>query len=498
MATLIHNIAAITAARYGVNILEEVPPGGVRGVGSSIVAAIGDFPWGPVDTVTSITSPAQLFETFAPLAFDVLNSWPALKAFINKTFPNTVKVVRVSTSSQAAATRTFQDGEASPADSVVVTARYPGAVGNQIRIAWTANADTAGNRDATVTIGTKYSATYKNVVVDNTGSITVTDPGDPFVTFAAAGSATDVPAVVAATALATGADGTPVAGDYTDGIDKFADASVDWNVMFVADPADALIDTINAYLKTFTDTHDRGIAVLCTPAAQVPADTITDAASYRSDRLFYPWPLVKTANAFDPDRDTVTLQGGSFAAAAIASVEPWASPGGAGGAQFLRGITGLEQGATFTELANLNAAGVAPFFMSTALEGAIIHRAVTTSLTAGLTKLFRRRMTDYLVQSIAGFLEQYVERPLDLDLANEALGPITGPEIGQIRAFLQDLQDLSRIKAYAVDPFGGNTASNINAGQWIILIAVQLNSMQEEIVLRASIGEGVDVAAVAA
>lgn len=496
MAGLIHNITSLTAARYGVNILEELPPGGVQGQGSNIVAVVGDFPWGAVDQVTQITSPAQLFEAMAPLPFDVLDDWAALKAFANKTFPNTVKIVRVSTSTQAAADFTFVDGTAG--DSVVVTARYPGALGNQISVAWVVNADDANNRDAVVTIGTKYTATYEAIAVDNTGSITVTDPGDPYVSFAADGAATDVPAAIAATALTGGVDGTAVAGDYTDALDEFSNASEDWNVLFVADPPDALVDAINAGLKTFVDTHDRGICVLCTPAAQSAADTITDAASYRGDRLFYPWPLVKTVNPYDPDRAVVTVQGSSFAAAAIASVDPWLSPGGAGGNDFLKGIVGLEQGATYTELANLNAGGVAPFFMSTALEGAIIHRAVTTTLTPGLTKLFRRRMTDHLTGSIAAFLERYTERPLDLDLANQALGAVTGPEIAQIRQFLQDYVDQGRMRAFALDPFSGNLQSNIDAGQWIILLAVQLNSMQEEIVLRATIGEGVDVTAIAA
>lgn len=491
MGSLIHLISQLTDAKYGVNILEETPPGGVRGTGTNKVAVVGHFPWGPVDEATEITSNAELFDTFAPLPFDVLDDWASLKAFINKTFPNTVQVVRISPAAAAVATYAFED--TGPTDSVDVTARYPGSVGNQIKVAWTVNADDATARDATVTIGTKYSATYKRVATIVAAALVVTDPGDPYVEFAKATGATAVPAAIAATSLAGGADGTPVAGDYSTGIAVFEDASVEFNVGFVAEPDSALIDDVNDAIKLFVDTYSRGVWVLCTPAAQAAATAKTYVADYRSDRLVYAWPRVKTVNAYDPDRAEVTVDGAAFAAAAIASVDPEISPGGAPGAPFLRGITGLEQAASLLTLNDLNDSGIAPWFMSTALAGAILHRGVTTSLTAGLTKIFRRRMTDFLVQSIAGRLEYWVGRPLDLDLTNRALGTVTGPEIGEVRQFLSDLVDRGRIRQFSLDPFGANVQTNIDDGQWVILLLVKLISAQEEIVLRAAIGESVQI-----
>jgi hypothetical protein len=489
VGSLIHLISQLSDARYGVNILEETPPGGVRGVGTNVVAVVGHFPWGPIDEATDITSNGELFDAFAPTPFDVLDDWAALKSFINKTFPNTVKVVRVSPAAAVKATYTFDDAVA--ADSVVVTAKYFGSVGNQIKVAWSANADDPTARDATVTIGTSYTATYTNVATIVAAALVVTDPGDPYVTFAAAGAATAVPAAIAATSLATGADGTPVAGDYSTAIEVLADASVEFSVGFVAEPDASLIDDVNEAIELFVNTHHKGFWVYCTPAAQSSSTAQTYVSARRTDRTTYTWPRVKTINAYDPDREEITVDGAAFAAVAIASVEPHKSPGGAPGARYLKGITGLEQGASLTTLNTLVSKGITPWYMSTALEGAILHNAVTTSLTAGLTKVFRRRKFDHLVQSMAAFLEHFVGEPLDIDLDNQELGNVTGPEIKQLESFLDDEERNGRIADWDIDAFSQNTASNIANGQWIILVAVTLVAAQEQIVLRARIGESV-------
>lgn len=495
MASLIHQITAITAALYGVNILEQAPPGGVRGSGTSVVAVVAATPWGPTEAATVIGSPGELFETFCPLVFNVQNDYVAMRAFLGKTFPSTILVVRPLAGSAAAAARTFDD--ASAGDSVTATARYVGAVGNQIGVTWTANADDATARDALVTIGTSYSVLYKQVATIVASALVVTDPGDPYVSFAKASGATLVPVAASVALLTAGSDGTAVAGDYTDAIDVLSDASLDWSVGFVAEAPSALLDAINAKIKAVNDTNLRGFWVSCTPAAQSKASALTYVSSYRSDRTLMPWRRVKVTNAYDPNRGTITVDGNAFAAVAIASVPPEVSPGGAPGAPHLKGIIGLEDGLTASaaDLNALNAAGVTPFFMSTALEGAILHNAVTTSLVTGKTKVFRRRMTDWLLGSLAAFLERFAGQPLDLDLAKQRLGPITAPEIGELRTFLASLAppDASRIKAWAIDEFGANTETNLRAGQWRILVGVTIYPAQEQIVLLASVGETVTV-----
>lgn len=498
MGSLVRHIAAMTDAKYGVNILEVDQPASVIGQLSAAVCVVADLPWGPPDVVTEITSSAELFATFAPTEFaSAHDNYDALKAFMNKSFPGGLKVVRIDATSAAKATKTFVDDDATPEPSVIVTAKYKGALGNNIKVAWAAGSS-GSKRTATVSIGTTYSATYIDVV----DGIVVTDPGDPFVTFAAHGSANEPPVVVAATSLTGGSDGVAVAADYTGtdpnsrGIRAFYAAEVDVGVLCVAECPSGLIDTVNDGLLAFAADCDKGFVVLCTVESQTYSAAQTYVADYRDTdgRLAYAWPKVYTPNRFDADADEVLVDGNLFAAAAIVSVPAEQSPGGAAGAEALAGITRLEQSVTDAAYEALNTAGIVPFFMSTALGGAILRRGVTTSQTTGRKKIFRRRMTDEIVQSIAGLLEQYIERPLDLTLSPRNLGPVTSAELGAIRSYLEQLKTTDkRIENYSVDEFSGNTQAGLDDGTFVILITVKLFAMQEEIVLKATIGESVTI-----
>ena len=493
MSGLIRHIAGLSGVGYGINILEVQPLGAVEGVASSVVGVVALFPWGP-ETLTKITSRAELLETFYPAAFGTRDSslWPALRAFLNKSFPAGLRIVRPAVTGAVAALLTSQD--TASGDSVTLTAAHKGALGNAINVEWVANASDPTARDAVVTIGSTYSETHKAVATIVDSALVVTDPGADLYTFTKASGATLVPDVAAAAPLATGSDGTVVVGDVTTAIEAFQAASADADIVFVAECPEAFIDAVNAKLLAFTTGFDKGIGVPSTPAGQAWTDAETYVESYRDDRLFSSWPKVKTIDWFDSDNPTVTVDGNAFAAAAMANVAPERSPGGAGGNEYLKGIIGLEdETATMVAYDALNEAGVAPFMMSKPLGGAIIRRAVTTSLTPGKTKLFRRRMFDFIAGSVSDFAQFYVEKPLDLVLSSKSLGAETGNLVGGITAFLEGLKAGSRIVSYSVDPFGENTQTNIDSGRWIIAIAVKLYSMQEEIVFYMNVGEGVQI-----
>jgi len=500
MASLIHQIDSITAARYGVNILEQRPPGEVQGESANVVCSVGDFPWGPVDSVTLITSPAEFFDLFAPGAFGRLDQdYPALLSYINKTFPSAMKVVRTANTGAASSAGTFDDGAATA--SVDVAARYPGAKGNEIEIEWIANATDPSARDMRIKVGA-YDRTYSNVV---TAALVTTDPGDPFVTVAANVAQVDVPAVAALAALTGGLDGSPAIGDYLGtpgvgrGLEEFAAAGEDADVIFGAEIPQPLVAGWNAGLLAFQEANEKGMAILSTDSAiTTKAGAIADVVAYRKDRQVYPWPRVQTVNTYDPDRATVVVDGASFAAVAVASVPPEVSPGGAPGAPFLSGITGLDPAAetiNSTGYKALNDAGIAPFFNSTALQGFIIHRGFTTSLVSGEERIFRRRMADFIMGSIAASAETFVGSLLDLDLPNKALGPNTSVQAGMWRQFLDGLVEDNRIRGYDLDAFGSNLQANIDAGQWRVAISVKLISAQEELIFLATIGERVELAA---
>lgn len=494
--SLVRKIAAISAAAYGLNILEVDQPGGVQGVGSNAVGMVALLPWGPEDTVTDCASAGEFFANFAPAPFAAYyGNYPALRAILNKTFPGGLKVVRISPSAAAAATKTFNDGAGTPAPSVVVTANRKGTLGNKISVEWVAGSS-GSKRTAIVRIDDAYEVTYLDLV-DGT---TVTDPGDPYVTFAAHASIALPPVVVGETLLTSGADGTAVAADYSGtapaytGIRAFYPKSVAVGAVFVAEPDSSLVDDCNDAILAYYNATKKGIAVLCTVNGQSYSAAQTYVADYRQNDggVVYPYPKVLTINGFDEDRDEVEVDPASFVAAAIVSVDPEVSPGGAGGAPFLTGITDVEQEFEDSVYDDLNDAGIAPIFMSTKL-GAIIRNGVTTSLVSGKEKIFRRRFTDFLTESIGDFLEPYVERPLDIRLSPPSLGPLTSQQIGGIVAFLGGLKAANRLEDYSVDPYGGNTASGISGGTWKIVVRVKYFASQDYTILEFTGGQSVTI-----
>lgn len=489
--TLIRNIAAFSAIGYGINVMEQNPPGQVMGVGANVVGIVAALPWGPVNEVTTITSSGEFFDTFCPPVFAAENTYTPLRALLNKRFPAGLKVVRIDATSAVAAT---SGAITAGTGTITITANYKGTIGNLISYQWTAATDLdAAKRNLVITIGTRYTATYENVTF---GAIT-TQVVDDYVTVTSAAPSA-LPSAGSATALASGAEGSAIAGDYVGssssavGIRKFYADGVDVNVLFVAECPEALKAAVNTGLEAYVADTDKGMVVLCTPNSATVAATITDAASYRDDRIVYVYPRVKTTNFYDSAAGTVTVDGNAFAAAAIANVDPERSPGGASGAPFLQGITGLEnEDITRANYDALNAAGVAPFQMTTSL-GAIIRKGITTSLTSGLTQIFRRRMTDYITSSLATRWENFAELPLDVDLDTQTLGPNMGPLVAETLAFLAGLG--SRIHSYSVDAFSANSQSNLDAGRWYVLVRVKLFPAADEIVLISTIGEGVTVA----
>lgn len=492
MGSLVRTIAALSAVGYGINIFEQTPPGQIAGVRTDIVGVVGDFPWGDPNVITAVGSTAELFAAFCPPEFDAAASAPAMRAFLNKAFPGGLRVVRIDATSAAKAS---SGAVTAGTGSITITAKHKGALGNQIRYQFVAaTGGDAAKRDLLITIGTRYSARYKDLAHGSIASAVA----DPFVDVTASAPSAMPTAMGSAAALASGADGTAVAADYVGsptsaaGIRKFYGESVKVAALFVAECPSALVSAVNAGLYAYATEADKGMAVLCTPPGATAAATITDAASYRDDRAFYGWPRVKTPDAYG-DLAEIVVDGNAFAAAAIVSVDPEVSPGGAPGAPFLKGITGLENEdvprATYDDL---NDAGVAPFQLVDGL-GCILRKGVTTSITSGLTQIFRRRMTDYILDSIAGRAQNFVGRPLDVDLASQTVGPEMGGLVSEIQQFLGELRFRSRIRGFIVDPFSQNLQSNLDAGRWFLAVRVKLLSAADEIVLVAGVGESVEI-----
>jgi len=498
MGSIIHNISTLSAAQYGVNILEVAPPSSVKSAVSSVVGMVADLPWGETNAVTLITGAAEFFSAFYPDVFDAATkdtaTYPALRALLRKRLTaGGLKVVRIDATGATAAT---SGSITAGTGTVTIPAKHKSALGNQIAYWFTAaTGGDANKRDLTISIGSAYSVAYTDL--DLAALIAIDDPYLGTITDT---SATAMPSITPGpTLFSGGSDGTAAAGDYVGssssdvGVRKFYGASVDVNVLFVAECPSGLVDTVNAGLVAWGQDTDKGIPVLCTAHGQAAADALTYVAdnSLSDDRPFCCWPRIKARDLFLADQAVTVMDGNAFAAFAIANQEPWLSPGGAGKKQgstdLLAGIVGLEdESATMTMLNLLNAAGVCPWFIDRDL-GIILHRAVVTDGS----RLFARRAKDWINSSFAGFAVGFAETQLDLNFSEQDLGPNTGGLIDGWKTWLETQKGLRRIQEYTVDPFSANSQSNLDVGQWQIINKIKLYAMIEELISLAQIGETV-------
>lgn len=484
--SLVRRISTRAAARYGVSILESDTPSALQGVESAVIAVVGDFPWGPVNTPTYVSGPG-LFEAFAPPdlidAGDVL----ALRAFIGKIFPTRVLVVRAESLTGAVASAMTTTGGA---DSVEITARSPGIAGNSITVEWT-EGSTVAHRSLVVSTAAGYSATYLDAAVEDGGVVTIVGVEDPLV-------AVGVPLLatlpdVAVEPLVGGASTSPTAAEYLAAVETLAAATLEWSVAIVAEPPAAEVPTINIGLELFANAHNRGMVVLNAPVDETLAEAMTDVATYTSDRVIKPWPRVEIANQYG-DLLPIEADSNSFVAVATASMEPHLSPGGAGGVRHLRGIQRVTLDATADEYEAAKDAGIMVMAYEPAFRGAVIRGAVTASTESeDKRRVFRRRLTDFIGDTIAAGMARFTELPLDIDLASKSLGPTTGSQAAIITAFLEGLSGADQIREYSVDYFSGNSQATISAGQWFVIVKVAYHSMQEQIVLNIQGGTSVIV-----
>ena len=503
MASLIQYATSDTDIRgVGVFIREIPPPGTIQSAAQNVVGFVGEFGWGPTDAAYEPTSSQDLIDTmFGPCGL----AHAGFKAFYGKRYGRVI-CSRVTGSGAAAASVTIDDAASSGTESLVATAAYTGPGGNNITIVVSENADTATSPDVTVSFtkadGSTYTATYEAIQVS---SGAVTDPGDPFVTFSAHASAAQgayagtytlgMTPAGAASASTAGADGTINAASYTTAINRLGGASSAVAVVCPLEPTSAITTAdVNGAIYTFSGSNTDKMCLLLTVDGETTSAAITDATSYARDNVVKCWPRVnqRLLNSSGSLVSTET-DPNAFLASILANTDPWLSPGGKTGAPYTGEILSLEDETIGHDAyANLTEGGVCAWFMSSR-NGAIIRGAVTTSLDTSLNRIRRRRYTTYLADSISGFLEDYVDLPLDIDLTNNRLGPNTTAQVGAIRQFLESERTDAHLIAFEVDPFEAMDATKYAAGRWDIVVRAQDVPGAEQIILRLQSGPSVTI-----
>lgn len=231
----------------------------------------------------------------------------------------------------------------------------------------------------------------------------------------------------------------------------------------------------------------------------------TDAAG-RSDRVIYTWTGIRQYN---PDAvgqsietavgSTVTdgvldLTAAGHLCSVLSQIAPERNPGEltAITQSALATVLGQQRGAptlTKTDYEVMKAAGICGIRIDRT-SGPVFQSGITTSLVSGRTRISRRRMADFIQDSLARQGNLYVKQLLTDDVRTAILSE-TDAFLASLRA--EATPQFQRIAAYSVDGTSGNTPEQEAAGIYVVAVSVRLLSEIDNLVLLTSIGENVVV-----
>lgn len=270
-------------------------------------------------------------------------------------------------------------------------------------------------------------------------------------------------------------------------------------------------NTIRTKLRTHVGVaSQRGLTRRCVISPAVSEESlstvINDSApgvgANRSDRVDYSWPAVRTSVPEAVDFTLATSDGktttdgildvtaDTWLMAVESNLDPWRNPGQ--GAEpvltvmspvvgFARGMPKL----AMPEYIQLRASGIAAVRFDRVV-GPIFQSGVTTSLVSGEKNIMRRRMADYLQDSIAQALVPLSKLPMT-ELWKDNV--VTETDAFLLTELSPNNKAAQHIAAYNLDSKSGNTATLEAQGIFVLIITVRLIATADDIVLQTNISE---------
>jgi len=481
---------------------------------TKIVGIVGAFQWGAEGLVSSpsggydFTNGKQIMETLFPFApddcYNELADLPLGK----------VRFYNVRGSDATLGTVTLDD--ASSADSLVVTARY--ATTHTFKVSTIANATTSTSRDVKVDV---YAPDGTTVMVTNTylavqvADGTVTDPGDPFVTFAKKSGATAQAAVQSNVVVPAGSLGTLSAARYGLGLTAFSTLTGP-DIIVPIGIAAATCDALNEIVQTAHDS-DGGYGktfIAATEIGLVKADALAAAALIRGRAIRYGWPetvrgVSYAFRGYSTGPTNVTTAPGAAIACAIQNVDPWTPAAMRYAERSFRRVVSLPSTApaSQSDVADLLEGGVM-VISKTSNYGFVPHSEICTGINPDTSLPYdgsEVRYTDQVKADIAAALEPDLLTPLDLNLATGELGPNTRGIKAKIVSYFErerrekhivegiNTTDGSASPAYDVDATGSATPQDVANGLWQIDIAFRKTQDAKFILLNYQHGTFINI-----
>lgn len=272
-------------------------------------------------------------------------------------------------------------------------------------------------------------------------------------------------------------------------------------------------DTIRSLTRSHCKTaSERGLTrrMMWSPPLDMVAvstaigDTGNGVGAVRTDRQDYAWPGLQT---FVPEAvgfniscaDGTTTSDGMlddpsdlWLASVEAGLAPERNPGQSAEPvpTILAGVAAFQRGAptlSMPEYIAMRSAGICgPRFDR--ISGVCFQSGVTTSLTSGEKNISRRRMADFIQDSVSQRINQLAKLPMSDAWKDSILAEIDAFMSGLLSANNPSAQ---RIKGYSLDDKSGNTDDLEAAGIWIVQGDCRLLATGDVIVFATRIGEGV-------
>ncbi len=466
----------------GIILNENAPASNVAGVAANVAILVGLSQRGPTD-LTRLTSLTMAQETFGKDATKGLNKVLAQKAF------GALNFIRVVASTAAKAVLTLTDGAAEdPVNLLKFEAIGLGAYGNKLKVL--VEAGSIQGKKYTIT-DTNDDAVLSTEVYDNVLISGITS-GRTFakskLVKAVVIATTAEPANVAATALAGGSDGVVSNTDYEAAIAK-AKVSGSGNVIFLDD----YNATRNGYLKQHVAEAQDKMAIVGGASDDEYDDAITDVANYRDvdGRIIYAFnDAIVNVNDVEVQQPAAW-----WVAAMFTQVSPHVDLAYTGNSKYFAGIVRLVHALGNQEYTLLNKAGICSLEYDADVGFKIRSAVVTQILNTEKQTILRRRMTDFLQDSLAAYLKNFQNAVNSKDNRGMVKAGITRFDDKLIAAGILPGDDemTDGAKARLIDTESLNTNDSIGEGFFKILYRRRIFSSMRYIVLSTEIGTGVVV-----
>jgi hypothetical protein len=434
-------------------IAEVSPPQSISGVATNIAILVGRFERGPANTLHEIGSTGELHELYGNSTFS------GNQELKNKRFGR-LKLIRV----------------------INFKAKYLGAYGDNIQVK--IEDGSVSGKKYTVhdssTIPSNIDEVYDNLAITDIDAATFAGSKMVDVTVLAT---TEEPTNIVYTNLTGGSDGTTADSDYETALIA-AEQEQAGNMVW----ADKQSSTVKNALEQHVLNAPDKIAIIAPDDDTVDeAASITEVAGYRSDRIIYSYPYIKTQIS-----GVDTLQSPcSWYASIMSQMAPHKDPASVEAVAYTAGILELNNVLSRADYINFKDAGISAFEFDPDY-GFKVKTGCLTTLTAGLTQVLRRRMTDFLTNSIGRFLKGYqnkVNSKPNRDLAKAAI--LNFDKRLENEGILPNQNDVKSGLPVLVDTESLNTDDLVAQGYFKILYRRRIYSSMRYIVLLAEIGEGV-------